>query len=328
MKKRIILIGSIVIILIVIILSIFLIKNKKDKKFESNENINFENFDPYFYNVNNKKAYAPEIIYEFLYYSDFENVPVTKKFANKFKDVTISKYYNIEKYSIENRQEYDDNICYFICCKERKGSDPLWIKKIGFKYYLDSNGFLDDIELVSEDIYRDDEGNLIPKPNRIKFLKSAELPRNHIDNIIYGIDYIAYKVNDFKNEYYAYDQNFDEMMNSFKEFALSDNFKNKYNQNNGLLFDNIKNFLYKNKYDFDIIIKDEYYSYELNNIVPIKIVIQKTPYSDDRFEIIKNGTEIDCELITDYYNLNYDYNLHYSITDDGFLDDIYLEESN
>ncbi len=318
MIKKIILFTSLFILIItlgVITLFCYEDKNINDDKLLNNK-----------LDIKNNKFYDKVyngFDYRFLFHylsfnTEYNDVPVTEHYKTKFK-LNLSEVYNFEKYNsaLYNYESSDLNQMLtrieFDYLKEnsfsiellilKKPSDnhPMLNRIIYFNYLVDENGFVDDIEFIKEEIYREDDGTPIIRPNNRKFDAPNNIAR-YLENLVYGFDFIKYKN---EREWIHYGYSIDDIEWEFKEYALTDNLKKSYDINKGLIADELKQWAYKNKEDITL-----YY--------PEDIYMDYNKFPKDK------KSKIQVKL---YYNgMYYDYNLSYSINDDMYLDSISLEK--
>jgi hypothetical protein len=159
-----------------------------------------------------------------------------------------------------------------------------------YKYFLDEEGLLDDIEFVSEEVYRNDDWSINIVPNRVKF---DEFVLDKYEYLIYGYGFTKYRY-DSGFDRYSWPLSFDEVQRDFNEYALTDNFKSKYNIYKGLLDDKEKE---------DAIFNDKDIELDMDGLdrtpegLPMKII-----YPDKTVNVM----------------------MKYVVTDDGYLDDLKL----
>ncbi|MBR3288219.1 MAG: hypothetical protein IKI71_00455 [Lachnospiraceae bacterium] len=304
-------------ILLLVIVGLIVLTSNKDKDNVLTGNISDSTIDNRFYD-----KIGSSINYDFLfdylcYNSNYNSIPVTENYKVKYKNC-LSELYDFEKYNTEmyNYEETAPNqLLTFVDCDYKSSfivkllilksvydDHPKLNKKLFFNYTVDDRGFVDDIEFIGEEVYREDDGTPIIRPNNRKF----DVPENvagYIENLVYGMDLIKYKRKNGWGDYY--DNSIDEIEWEFKEYALTDNFKKHYNINKGLLIDELKQQAYKNEKNITMYYPKEismYYSKfpkEKTSMLPIRLY---------------------------YDGIYYNYNLSYSITDDYFLDELKLDE--
>ena len=259
------------------------------------ETTDSETQDPYekYYSFGSKQLYVPTLINSFMWIGNYDNKPVTKKYINKFGDKSFAEYFNILNYDYNFVDIIDRNKNELeIVCKRLMhiGKEPIRFRVQKYKYFLDEEGLLDDIEFVSEEVYRNDDGSINIVPNRIKF---DEFVLDKYRNLIYGYGFTKYRYNSGFDEY-SWPLSFDEVQRDFNEYALTDNFKSKYNIYKGLLDDKEKE---------DAIFNDKDIVLDMDGLdrtpegLPMKII-----YPDKTVNVM----------------------MKYVVTDDGYLDDLKL----
>ena len=257
-----------------------------------------ETQDPYekYYSFGSKELYVPTLIDSFMWIGNYDNKPVTKKYINKFGDKSFAEYYNILNYDYNDVEVIDrnKNELEIICSRlPNIGSNRLIHFRVQkYKYFLDEEGLLDDIEFVSEEVYRNDDWSINIVPNRVKF---DEFVLDKYEYLIYGYGFTKYRYDsrfDFDSD--VWPELFDEVQRDFNEYALTDNFKSKYNIFKGLLDDKEKE---------DAIFNDKDIELDMDGLdrtpegLPMKII-----YPDKTVNVM----------------------MKYVVTDDGYLDDLKL----
>ena len=254
-----------------------------------------ETQDPYeeYYYFGSKRLYVPTLIKSFMWIGNYDNKPVTKKYINKFGDKSFAEYYNILNYDYNFVDIIDRNKNELEISCEREmhmGEDPICFRVQKYKYFLDEEGLLDDIEFVSEEVYRNDDWSINIVPNRVKF---DEFVLDKYENLIYGYGFTKYRYDSgFDRDLWPL--SFDEVQRDFNEYALTDNFKSKYNIYKGLLDDKEKE---------DAIFNDKDIVLDMDGLdrtpegLPMKII-----YPDKTVNVM----------------------MKYVVTDDGYLDDLKL----
>ena len=255
-----------------------------------------ETQDPYekYYPFGSKQLYVPALIRSFMWIGNYDNKPVTKKYINKFGDKSFAEYYNILNYDYNEVDIIDrnKNELKIICSRlPNIGSNRLIHFRVQkYKYFLDEEGLLDDIEFVSEEVYRNDDWSINIVPNRVKF---DEFVLDKYEYLIYGYGFTKYRY-DSGFDIDLWPELFDEVQRDFNEYALTDNFKSKYNIYKGLLDDKEKE---------DAIFNDKDIELDMDGL-------DRTPEG------------LPMKIIYPYKTVNV--MMKYVVTDDGYLDDLKL----
>ena len=272
-----------------------------------------------FYDKNNDELDYRLLFSYLCYNNDFYDVPVTDNYKAKFIN-NISKLYSFEQYNedlynyeVDDPNQmfswvklYEDNTFFIqlFIYKSAYDDQPKLNRELFFKYKVDENGFVDDIELIKEDVYREDDGTPIIRPNYRKFDK-PENYANYFIEMIYGLEFAKYmKETEPYGHYEGADINDIEWQ--LKEYALTDNLKNSYDIKKGLIPDEIKKIAYNSFEGIGVFYQENYFS-----------------YSDD----FPKGKKAIVPIELYCKGKSYYYNLSYSITDDYFLDSLSLEKS-
>ena len=173
-----------------------------------------------------------------------------------------------------------------------------------FEYFVDEKGFVDDIKFIRDEVFREDDGTPIIRPNSRKF-DEPQYYANYFINMVYGYNFFDYRANIL-----GYGENIeynDEILWELKEYALTENLKGKYDLYEGLLPDELKQKAYIDFEDIVVSYKENYFSYHRD---------------------FPKEKEFTVPIVLNFNHKQYNYNLSYSITDDNYLDSISLEEKN
>ena len=306
-------------ILLLVIVGLIVLTSNKDKDNVLTGNISDSTIDNRFYD-----KIGSSINYDFLfdylcYNNNYNSIPVTEKYKVKYKNC-ISELYDFEKYNTEmyNYEETAPNqLLTFVDCDYKSSfivkllilqsvydDHPKLNKKLFFNYTVDDRGYVDDIEFIGEEVYREDDGTPIIRPNNRKFDNKDNCYANYFEYLVLGLDYLKYDKEVLGERE---DDGYQDIEWEMREYALTDNLRLKYDLNNGLVPDVLKEEAYKNYDQIGFRYKNNYFSY----------------YKD--FPKEKTVT-IPIVLYLDSGNKQYTYNLSYSITDDCFLDELKLDE--
>ena len=318
MIKKIILLTPLFILIIALgLIALFSYKYKNliaDKSL--NNNVDIRNND--FYDTTYDSFDYKYIFHYLSFNTEYNDIPVTEHYKTKFKS-NLSELYNFEKYnsSLYNYELSDLNQMFtsiefdylkensfnieLLILKKPNDNYPMLNRVLYFNYLIDDNGFVDDIELIKEEIYREDDKTPIIRPNYLKFDKPENYANYFID-IVYGLEFAKYmKEIDPHGHYEETDINDIEWR--LKEYALTDNLKKSYDINKGLIPKELKEVAYDSFEGIGVFYQQNYFSYsrdfpkEKKAIIPIELFYKEKSY---------------------YYNLSF------SITDDYFLDNIFI----
>ena len=265
-----------------------------------------------------------------LLYNDYDDMPITTHYRDKHT-LSIVEEFGLTDYDYRNNASYsnykdlfleliNDNMIRIDCeVYKHLGDDPIVYSSMFLKYYLDINGYLDDLEFLNVVKYREDDGKIISKPNSIDFSDRHLFSVNDIECLIYGLDFIKYKINIIHNEYYEKEITLEIIENKFNEYAMTEKIRGIYSKDKGLIPIKIINNAKSNQYDIQVL-------YEKTNGLPndknnrVGIILVYVPHNEE----LKNYKYEKNLNISD--GMHYYYDLVYSLTDDGYLDDIRLIE--
>ena len=316
--------------ILIFLLFIVVLFNQNNKKKINNNGITISNHVETYKNEFYESYYGKTnyIDYKYLlkylcFNVDYENVPVTKNYKNKFKH-SLSELYNFEKYNslLYNYEISDSNQMLtriefdylnennfrveLLIQKEPFDNNTFLNRELYFTYFVDENGLLDDIKFIREEVYREDDGTPIIRTNFRKFDDNSEY-FNYFEYLVLGLDLI--KLNAEIDINAIGERNIENIEWKMKEYALTDNLKKHYDINQGIIPNELKSQAFKNKEIIVFSYVDNYYGNK-----------DYKPFPKEKTMTVP---------IVLYYNYNeksYYFNLSYSITDDNFLDSLELVE--
>ena len=289
-------------------------RSANDKKFNNIIDIKTNRF----YDKNEDKI-DYQLLFSYLCYNNnYNDVPVTISYKNKFKknlsEIYYFEKYNNAKYDYEQDEPnqmdswvlLDENNTFHIqleLLKNYYDDMPKINRVIYFKYKLDKNGYVDDIEFIKEEVFREDDGTPIIRPNARKFDYQDYYYANYFENLVLGIDLI--KFNYSCPFFYDKERPIEDIEWEMKEYALTNNLRNQYDLNKGLVPDKLKEKAYENDESITFNYANNYFSY-------------KNDFPKEKMATVP--------VYLDFNDESYNYLLSYTITEDGYLDNISLEE--
>ena len=302
MKKKIVLFFLLFIFTIILIIATLVYNSKKTNTNDRTIGIN-NNYSTEYYNVKTGRVRVGSLLEYLLWNNDYKNIPVTENYIKNNKLSLCEKYGLINYTGVIQRFGIEDSDTVIFDCGIYDGpyDEFILIKKQYYKYFLDENGLLDDIKFIKEEVYREEDGTPIIRPNSRKF---DNYLINYFEYLVLGIDYLKYDREEFQGRDNG---NYQDIEWEMREYALTDNLKRRYDLNKGLVPGELKEEAYNNNDRIGFCYKNNYFSFRKD------------------FPKEKKAT-VPIELYLDYGNKQYTYNLSYSITDDYFLDDIFIEK--
>lgn len=258
MRKK-IRVAILLIILFVIAITTIFFEAKKNNTKQFMDINNHDNKDMFYFNEATNELNSKDLVLYLMYNNDFDNLPVTLNYINKHKNILVDEF-NLQDFILnaettmnrELRVEYDSDADGVIVIEAVElpynGANRSNIFRIlKLKYDLNDKGYLDNIFAISDEYYRTNDGEVIIIPNRKKFIKDIT-PNDYYIDLIYGKKFVKYRYD------LGIDMDIpkDEIEQRFNEYALTDNLRNKYSIEKGLLNNEFVNDIIKSNLDIEL----------------------------------------------------------------------------